>query len=109
MGFARRHAHYRCPSCRWPLGFEARDLSWEAFCWNPNCKVDVVPARVNDKLLAWLRGRGEVVSTEVAAAFGYSTSNADNHLTALLRLGMVERRRVDPVKGGKRFAWRAAA
>lgn len=95
----------KCPTCRWILCFEARDKSWEAWCPNTNCPVAVVPASVNERLLAWLRERGEVVSTEVAEAFGYTCQNADNHLTTLLRLGMVKRRRVDPVKGGKRFAW----
>lgn len=96
----------RCPSCRWSLRFEARDKSWEARCWNTTCAVEVVPASVNLTLVEWLRARGEIVATDVAEAFGYTVQNANNHLTALLRVGVVDRRRVDPKRGGKLFAWR---
>lgn len=102
----------RCPRCRWYLHFEARDKSWEARCPNkrpPNpCPVEVVPASIDTDLAEWLRSRGEVHSTEVAEQFSTTMQNANNRLQALLRLGIVTRRRVDPVRGGKLFAWRLA-
>ena len=87
------------------LAFTARDKSWEATCWNPRCPVEVVPPSLNEALIAYLREAGEVDSVAVAEQFGWTVPNAVNHLTTLLRVGVVKRHRVDPRRGGKRFAW----
>ena len=98
----------RCPKCRWHLAFAAHDKSWEARCWNASCTVEVVPPSLNDDLIEYLRGGGEMDAVAVAERFDWSVPNANNHLTALLRVGVVQRRRIEPRRGGKRFAWRLA-
>jgi hypothetical protein len=105
---AVKYAPPKCPACRWHLAIAAEDKSWVARCPNPSCSVGVAPPTVNEPLLAFVRERGSVVSADVAERFGWSYPNADNHLTRLLQVGLVKRCRVDPVKGGKRFAWSVA-
>lgn len=102
----------RCPRCGWTLRFEARDLSWVAHCWNkrpPNpCPVDVVPPSINTELVEYLSDGKDHTAPEVAKVFDWSDQNANNHLQALLRLGIVTRQRIKPAKGGKLYVWRLA-
>lgn len=95
----------RCPSCRWYLAVVSEDKSWVARCRNGDCPVGVVPPTLNQSLLAFVCAEGPVASTVVAEQFEWSVPNANNHLTTLLRLNLVSRRRSDPILGGKRFAW----
>lgn len=84
-----------------------------ARCWNKRppapCPVDVVPPSINESLVAFLRAHRDSDARAVAEHFGWSLPNANNHLTNLLRIGIATRKRIDPRKGGKRFAWRLAA
>jgi predicted transcriptional regulator len=57
--------------------------------------------------LPLLEERGELVATELADALGVSVQAANNRLVALVRAGLAERVRVNPVRGGKRFVYRA--
>lgn len=103
-----RIATPRCPGCGWHLRFVARDYSWIARCVNAVCAVDEVPPRLNHALIDFLRG-GEKTAEEVAAHFGWTQSNSNNHLQELLRLAIIIRRSCPPKRGGKRFVWRLAA
>lgn len=103
----------KCPRCGWTLSFEAIDRSWVARCWNkPNppskplgCPVDVVPPTINYELLAYVKEHEPVTSPEVADWFMWSVPNANNHLQTLRSLGLVKRYAINPIKGGKMFAW----
>jgi hypothetical protein len=96
----------RCPSCNWFLSIESVDKSWVARCENRFCSVDVVPPTINRSLVVFVQSSGEVTSVAVAERFGWTVQNAVNHLTRLTDLGILSRRRIDPVRGGKRFVWK---
>lgn len=102
----------KCPRCRWHLHFTTEGYSWVARCPNKRlpapCPVDIVPPTIDTELAEWLRHRGEVHAADVAKQFDTTPSNANNRLQSLLRLGIVTRRRVKPVKSGKLYAWRLA-
>jgi hypothetical protein len=96
-----------CGRCRWTLAFHAADKSWTATCPNPECPVvGTVPASVNFDLIEFVRERGTVLAEHVAARFGWTQTNANNHLKSLMLLGYLDRRRVEPKQGGKRYEWR---
>lgn len=100
----------RCPSCRWFLAFEAVDHSWVGRCENRSevCPVDVVPPTINAALVEFVRATGDTTSVAAAEHFGWSVPNAVNHLTKLTALRILDRRRVTPKRGGKRYVWTVA-
>lgn len=80
-------------------------------CWNTNCKRrEVVPERPWEApTLALVDDRGEVTSRDLVDALGLKLPAAAMRLKTLRDEGILRRRQVDPVRGGKLFAYEREA
>jgi predicted DNA-binding transcriptional regulator len=70
--------------------------------------IERLRAEVNGILggeLLLLEERKELLAEEVAQELGISPQAANNRLRALVRVGLSDRVRVDPKRGGKRYLY----